>query len=156
MARPRKPTRLKVIQGTAQNCRLNPDEPQFPAGIPAPPSHLSQAAREFWLELSELMASRGIIGIADGRSMECMAETYAELRAARAALAKYGAHTYETSNGSGSTMYRAYPEVGIVSDCDRRLALWFSRFGLTPADRSRVSSAGKAKVDAWDDFVKQA
>jgi phage terminase small subunit len=36
-------------------------------------------------------------------------------------------------------MIRARPEVAMIADADRRIMMWMSKFGLTPADRSRVS-----------------
>jgi phage terminase small subunit len=38
-------------------------------------------------------------------------------------------------------MLRSHPAVAIVADADRRYAMWLSKFGLTPSDRSRVSAA---------------
>jgi hypothetical protein len=36
-------------------------------------------------------------------------------------------------------MIRVRPEVAMIADADRRLMAWLARFGLSPADRSRVS-----------------
>ena len=47
-------------------------------------------------------------------------------------------------------MVRARPEVAMISDADRRVATWLARFGLTPADRSRVSASQSAADPPWD------
>ena len=145
MPRPRKPTRLKVIQNTARLCRLNPDEPLFDIEIPAPPEHLSDRAKMFWKTIADILTSKGIVAAVDACSLESMAETYSEMVAARLKLRDKGGPTYETTNQRGDKMFRAYPEVAIVSDCDRRLCAWYARFGMTPADRSRVAVDPGAK-----------
>jgi len=38
----------------------------------------------------------------------------------------------------------------MVSDADRRVATWLSRFGMTPADRSRVPAARPVAESPWD------
>jgi len=38
-------------------------------------------------------------------------------------------------------MRRSRPEIADIADADRRFCMWLSRFGMTPADRSRVSAA---------------
>jgi P27 family predicted phage terminase small subunit len=89
----------------------------------------------------------GILSEADALALEGLAEAYADLRSARDALAARGDFTYETATLTG-TIRRAYPEVGMVSDADRRLRAWLSSFGLDPVSRTRVSAIDK--VDAAD------
>jgi P27 family predicted phage terminase small subunit len=85
----------------------------------------------------------GVLTTADALALECLCEAYADLLSARTALAKRGASlSYETKTKEGGVMHRAYPEVAMVSDADRRFVMHLGRFGLTPADRSRVSAHG--------------
>jgi P27 family predicted phage terminase small subunit len=208
VARPRKPTQKKLLKGTAQACRLNPDEPDPERGTPDPPEHLSERARKAWPGVAKLLAGMGVLTVADGMVLEGLCETYAELVEARLALRARGAMSYctepdvpveaedEEKKGSSTmdelveqaiaaaerdmadvetrfepqphggalkrqkdrrprkVMWRMYPEVGIIAELDRRFAMWLSRVGLTPADRSRVSSASGANEtgDPWDEF----
>lgn len=144
--RPRKPTELKIITGTLQATRTNPNEPKPDRRIPAPPLHLSPYARASWPYVSAVLDDLGVLTAADGLALEGLCECYADLRRAREALNNLGTDTYETTGKDGNTMRRAYPEVAMVQDADRRLQSWLSKFGLTPADRSRVS-ASKATSD---------
>lgn len=139
--RPPKPTHPKSIKGTMQPCRTSAREPKLPREIPSPPAHLSDRAKSAWGYVSALLDEMGALTRVDGLAIEGLCEAYAELCAAREALRERGSTTYETLNQSGSVMHRAYPEVGMAADADRRVSGWLAKFGLSPADRSRVSAA---------------
>lgn len=155
MGRPRTPTALKLVKGTAQACRINPGEPEPDRGIPDPPEHLSERALAAWPGIAGLLDGMGVLTRADGLVLEALCETYAELQAAREALrARGGETTYESINvKTGSSMWKTYPEVGQIKDLDRRFAMWLAKVGLTPADRSRVSAVGgERNADPWDNI----
>ena len=42
------PTHLKMVRGTLQKCRMNPDEPTPDPEIPDAPPHLSPEKRKIW------------------------------------------------------------------------------------------------------------
>ena len=152
MARPRKPTKLKLLKGTAQKCRMNPKEPKPARGIPSPPPHLSDRAKTAWGYVGGLLDRMGIVTEGDALGLEGLCQCYSELVEAREALRERGATTYESVNGGGGTMYRAYPEVALVADADRRFRGWLQAFGLTPADRSRVSASEKEDSNPFAEF----
>lgn len=166
MARPRKPTHLKVVAGTDQPCRTNKKEPKPKRERPSPPSHLSDKAKTAWGEASVILDRMGVLTEADGVALEGLCEALADLRAARASLAEPVYHEYITADGATDTvkladagsltyitvgksgpMLRSRPEVAIIADADRRFAMWLSKFGLTPADRSRVSGGGEKQPE---------
>jgi phage terminase small subunit len=72
------------------------------------------------------------------------------------AEAAEGGHreTYE-SVGKNGTMQRVKPIFAALAEAERRLRDWLGRFGLTPADRSRVSTGdnGKGKKRKEDEFA---
>lgn len=90
--------------------------------------------------MSAILDRMGVLTEADIPALEELCEAYADLRNARADLAAADGLTYATTNQAGGIMLRARPEVRLIADADRRFAMWCSRFGLTPADRSRVSA----------------
>ena len=47
-------------------------------------------------------------------------------------------------------MIRVYPEVRLVNDATKRFASWLARFGMTPADRARVSVVEREEDDPLD------
>jgi P27 family predicted phage terminase small subunit len=150
MARPRKPTALKIIKGTLNVTRANKKEPRPARAIPSPPEHLTERARTSWAAVSVLLDRMGVLTEADGLVLEGLCEAYADLREARASLQERGGLTYEVVSRTGGTMVKAYPEVSMVADADRRLCSWLTKVGMTPADRSRVSAVTeKLESDPW-------
>lgn len=167
MANPRKPTHLKVVSGTARPDRANPNEPTPPRERPSPPSHLSDRGKAAWAEAAVIVDGMGVLTAADPVALEALAEALADLRAARASLARPLVLTIETDDGpieremaaageryywtmgKGGPMRRQRPELVDIADADRRLAAWIGRFGMSPADRSRVSAAPSEEVNPF-------
>lgn len=86
---------------------------------------------------------------ADGIALEEVCETYAELIECRRLL-KDVERVYEGGSEKSGMMWRSHPIVAQISDASRRLAMWLTKFGMTPADRSRVSSVGEDETeDGW-------
>jgi len=136
----KKPTALKIIEGTARADRTNPAEPKPPIALLDAPEHLSAQARETWGAVAPILVRMRVLTIADPIALERLCEAYAETRALRAVVEAEG-YTYETQNIAGERMLRANPAVGMLADADRRLLGYLRAFGMTPADRSRVSAA---------------
>ena len=153
MARPRKPTALKVVGGTDRPGREVPDQPE-PAPLLdlTPPSHLSDNARACWARLAQMLADMGVLTVADLIGFERMCCTYAELQAADYAIEMLGDTTYETKSAKDGFMRRAHPEVAQRADAERRFLAYLSQFGLTPAARTKVSAPGAKKADALSRF----
>ena len=173
MARPRKPTHLKVVAGTAQKCRTNLNEPKPLAGVPPVPRHLSARARAAWAQLSAIVNDMGVLTEGDPVALEMLCCAYVDVLEARASLAgpltlnitvraedgtpiaappeilaEAGERYYWTIGKSGP-MRRSRPEIADIADGERRLAMWLAKFGLTPADRSRVSAAPQTSTNAF-------
>jgi P27 family predicted phage terminase small subunit len=142
----RKPTALKLVTGTHRPNRA--DRPLQSKAEPTPPVcdlpvplHLSNRAQDMWRDVVPLLSGMGVLTTVDARALEQMCECYADILDLRDALTLRGSRFYESRTVTGGTMHRAYPEVGALSDADRRFLAYLSAFGLTPASRSRVSSA---------------
>lgn len=166
--RPRTPTALKLVQGTARKDRTNKAEPKPRREIPSPPEHMSDRAKVAYGRVSVILDRMGVLTEADGIALEAMCEAYADLiearqqlraaieygdaEEARETVAEAGKLTYVTVGKSGP-MARNRPETSLIADADNRLRAWMARFGLTPADRSRVSAVGEdEKADPWADL----
>ena len=124
--RPRKPTALKIVTGTFRHDRSNAHEPQPKRKRPAMPPDLSAGAKKAWRHFAKLLNDLGVL-------------TAADLETARTALAARPGLTYENVTAAGGVTHRAYPEVALVRDAERRVHRWLAAFGMTPADRTRVS-----------------
>lgn len=165
--RPRKPTHLKVVAGTDQPCRTNKKEPKPARERPSPPAWISDHATVVWGEACAILDKMGVLTGADVFAMIGLCECIADLRRARASLARdmvigEGSHVAIVAKGGDETyisvgktgaLVKARPEVAMIADADRRMAMWLSKFGLSPADRSRVSTIGDDKpADEWAGF----
>lgn len=132
----RKPTNLKVLQGTARLHRLK-REPRHPVGNPRPPAWLGEEARAFWAELMPMLVGAGVLTTADRQALALTCSALAEHQAARAVLAA-GGSTYEAEAASGAILHRERPEVRVANDAWRRAMRGLVEFGLTPASRGRL------------------
>jgi phage terminase small subunit len=112
--RPRKPTALKLLEGKRGHRALPKGEPQ-PTGEARAPDWLSVAARKEWNRLAPMMEEMGCLTAAD-------AEAFGELCAARVRL---------------RTIIR--DEDRFPTELWRSIQAMEARFGLTPADRARIS-----------------
>jgi P27 family predicted phage terminase small subunit len=124
---------------------------------------MSDRAKVAYGRVSVILDRMGVLTEADGMALEAMCEAYADLCEARAQLrraiehagepvANAGSLTYVTDGKSGP-MARNRPELATISDADNRLRAWMTKFGMTPADRSRVSSVdGETQADPWADL----
>ena len=121
--RPRKPTKLKELSGTLQKCRTNPNEPVPTGPLPdAPPEHLTEAERAAW-ESSVGIISPGVAMNSDIPYLTITAKLYAEMMA------------------------------GNISDSRlNTLERMLSKFGLNPADRSRIVAQHTVKNDRFSRF----
>jgi P27 family predicted phage terminase small subunit len=152
--RPRKPTTLHLVQGTARADRLNSREPKPARKRPTPPANLSAGAKKAWRHFAKQLDELGVLTTADATALANLCEAAADLEAARSALAARPGLTYENVTAAGGVTHRPYPEVALVRDADRRVRVWLSAFGLTPADRSRVSILEKTDEDPAARFLR--
>lgn len=151
--RPRKPTALKLLQGTARPDRMNPNEPQPEVVIPKKPAHLKGEAGREWKRIVPELVGLGLISRIDRAALAAYCTAYATYVETDRILQRAGL-TFETPNG----FLQQRPEVSIRARALDQMKGFLSLFGLSPADRSKVSGVGKPKKDdnPWDEFVKSA
>ena len=59
MGRKPTPDKLKLVQGTAQKCRMNPNAPAANNGVATAPDWLSERASEIFAQLSATLLGAG-------------------------------------------------------------------------------------------------
>ena len=141
MARPRKPTHLKAVQGTDRPDRENPNEPVASSALPVAPEYLSPRAVEKFDQLTAILDGMGIASRDNNDAMAMLAGLIIEIEEDTILLESVGAF-YMPSEESG--IIRAHPAVARLSANRQRAQALLGEFGLTPAARSKVS-AGKPK-----------
>lgn len=154
--RPRKPTALKRLAGTLQKCRTNPHEPKGkPRKLSRPPEYLTERQKTEWKRLAKIVNPMRITTKPDVLAFESMVTAYCLKRQAEESLYAHGntSPVYAAKTRDG-TVLKARPELALIAQYDKQLGYWFSRFGMSPADRSRVSalSAG-SKADPLSEFA---
>lgn len=133
--RPPDPTRLKIIRGTLEAGRLNPDEPQPLAGIPVCPEWIGTEARAVWDELVRVIGEARILTQADQWLMVRFAQAAARWKAAEIQL-----DAFKSMRAKG---YRAVYVVMKQEWADmNNLA---GQLGLSPGMRSKLKSFGVSK-----------
>ena len=152
MARPTKPTHLKIVTGTLEQSRTNKAEPKPPRGIPTMPPGMTPGAKRAWKRLAVMLDRMGVLTAADATALAQLCECVAMIAQAQAALNSLGSLTYEAVSAGGATLRRPHPEVAILSDADRRLRTYLNDFGLSPAARSKVSASPAADVDPLESY----
>lgn len=112
MGAPKKPSALKVLQGTDQRnkTRMNPNEPVPVRGIGPGHNSLNEYELEIWDEVVGI-SYRGVLGEADRIALEMMCRLIAEMRLdfAEMTAAKI-----------------------------TQLSQLLGRFGMTPSDRTKI------------------
>lgn len=144
----RKPTLLKMVGGTFKKDEANPNEPDAEQGAPDMPEYLDERQQAAWKYFVGVLAELGVLFRADAVALEALSCTYAQVQQLYDALREQAAAgddslTYETTSEKGPTVQRAKPEVQLLKELNAQLQGWLGRFGLTPADRGRVSAAKK-------------
>lgn len=139
--RKRTPDHLKLVKGTAQKCRMNPNAPVPNAGTASAPNWLSERATEIFDQVSATLLGMGVASPDDMHALSLAASRIEEVEILTAVIEDAG-RTYQTEAG----LWKARPEVAMRNEAMRHAQSLLAEFGLTPAARSKVS-AGKP-VDA--------
>ena len=134
MARPRLPTSLKVLKGTAQPCRINPDEPKVPTiDRPPPPGDLPESHRRAWIYIVDHLAHLRVLTEGDIPALRLLAGEQAEL------------WEMEADPSDFSPVERSAVRKQIMN--------MLGRFGMTPSDRSKVSAMPAEQKDRLAKFT---
>jgi hypothetical protein len=143
----RKPTHLKILKGSFRPSLANALEPKLPAEIPHGTEHLDADEKEAWTYYAELL---GRFRVVTRKTDRVRAPRVLPRRGprAQAVIRKQATEgdtdpTYETRRPKRTAMLRVKPIFAALAEAESRLRDWLGRFGLTPADRSRVTRRAK-------------
>ncbi|MBK8467951.1 MAG: phage terminase small subunit P27 family [Chloracidobacterium sp.] len=153
--RPRKPTELKRRNGTYDSRSGSANEPRSASvPLPPPPEYLTKSQKIAWKRLAKLVDPLRVATAADVMAFESLVCAYVMRRDAEDSLRSDGntSPVYECATQFGVVL-RPRPEIAIIAQFDRNFAGWCTRFGLTPADRSRVAQLDQDRSsDPLDEF----
>ena len=140
--RPRKPIDVLELQGTVRHHRHGDPEAYFrPDGEPEKPELIAddEFASEMWDRIVPDLSSSGVAAEIDWAELTCLCEWWSRYRAVTVILKQ------KTPEDEG--YYRLQILAGAAWKNFSNIA---SRFGLTPADRSRLGMVGGKKESEQD------
>lgn len=139
--RPKKPDHLKIIEGDRED-RINRAAPMPDAGSLVPPMKLSVRAMEIWDRLAPDMKARGIFTDWDAdafaQACDCLAMYWEFRELLEAENNSEGSHGPYIAKGAAGGVIK-HPYWQMMRDAQAMALQIFSRFGMTPADRSKLS-----------------
>jgi P27 family predicted phage terminase small subunit len=144
MARPPKPTALKIVSGTNQPCRMRNDEPKPDSDLIEMPEGMSEKAQKYFEDLKTKLLDCKVVTNIDNYALGMLAVAVADMydiqeKLDRTGIVIKGRHGYPVI----SPYFRAYNQ---KQDQVRRLLI---EFGMTPSSRTRV---GTGQASDGDDF----
>lgn len=154
MARPRKPTQLKVLQGSRvrsdREAASNAAQPQI--AVPPCPDWLDAKSRQQWDKIAPQLVALGLLSVIDGDLFGAYAETSARYGDVCSKLENINSWIGTTPNGF--EVQTAL--VSIRNTLQKQLISLGREFGLSPAARSSikvdVSQPGLFGDDEFKDF----
>lgn len=145
--RPRKPTRLKVLQGNPGKRRLPKREPE-PAALEdlAAPAWLKGHALEEWKRVTPELQRLGLLTIVDVAALAGYCQAFARWRQAKDAVDEEKSVDVAIARGLVKMEKEALAQMKALA----------GEFGFTPASRSRVAGAGKPpeEKDPFEEWAK--
>ena len=151
--RPRKPDYLKVVSGTAQPCRMNPNAPAPSKVEPEPPAILSDRAQEIFRHLTAICRGMGMAS-ADHTMMQmllAMRLEEVEILYDLVSDPTVG-RVYITTNMMGDKVFKSRPEVAQMTAAMRHAQSLLAEFGLSPAAVGKVSRAPERPENEFAEF----
>lgn len=146
--RKKKPTNLKILQGTFRADRANKNEPMPDPCIPEAPDHLSKDALIEWGRITNELKKLGLITNVDMVALSIYCQTWGRVIKYEKIVNEKG-ELYKTSNGN----IQLSPAMWVLNKAIEQSHKFLSEFGLSPASRAKVTAIkGKEKEDPWEEF----
>lgn len=133
-----KPTEMKILQGTAQKCRINQDEPKAPPGVPATISQTDEKYIQAREHCIELLTTMGVLTVWDGLALDELVSTHLQLEELRQFREDNG-QFFQTLAKDGTMKWEAYPQIHMEMRVRAHYLVMLQKFGLNPVDRRNVS-----------------
>lgn len=147
--RPRKPTALKVVTGTARKDRTNAKEPKPAKADKSIPKDLDQNLHVYWNEYRPLLDGCGVLTQADITALRLLCQARFYMEEYKRELATNGAICM-TPNGFPVQS----PYVQLYNKAFDQLNKMLIEFGMTPSSRSKVTAIEKETgSDPWADLA---
>lgn len=134
------PTNLKVLRGTDQPCRINPNEPKPKADRIRPPFKLSKEARRHWTKLIKQLRDAKIVTEIDAHAAALYCESFATYCDAIEKVRLAGS----VVKGKDGFPVRS-PYLVVAERAHQQMRDLLTEFGMTPSSRTRVTATEQPK-----------
>jgi P27 family predicted phage terminase small subunit len=133
-----KPTAIKKLSGNPGKRPLNTGEPQFdvPGRMLNAPDFLDEDAQGVWRELGSMLLKAGLFTVVDKYALAMFASAAGRFIRASRKLPETGGEIL-TSKATGNTYQN--PWLHVLNRAWEQMRQMFSDFGLTPAERARLT-----------------
>ena len=138
MGRNRKPTSLKLVDGTYRESRAAKNEAKPPVSvkIPKPPEQLTAEAKREWRRAAPMLHRLGLLSQADLPVFACYCQAWADFLLSVETI-KYAPKVVKTPNGH----LQVHPLMTMRRQCADQLLRFAGQFGMTPAARTKIDIA---------------
>lgn len=136
MPMPKKPTSLKVMEGTYRKDRgLNEPVPDtVDVTKMQPPEKYTDEQKAIWNEYVNELINLGVLTVVDRMAFQLMFETYIQLREVQDQISEDGLYVMDDR---GNT--RRNPLLSQANQLRQILKQYLTEFGMTPASRTRIN-----------------
>jgi P27 family predicted phage terminase small subunit len=155
MPRPRKPTKLKKLEGNRGKRPLNENEPE-PQGKTTPPKWLNRHAKNEWKRIVPELEALGLATKVDRASLAAYCQVYGRWVEVENKINELTSKATE-SGGDASNAYLLKTQAGnviispllsVANRCLEQMHTFANEFGLSPVSRSRITATAKPKEEA--------
>lgn len=155
---PKKPTNLKLLQGTYREDRVAINEAKPELEIPQVPAHLSDEAKVEWGRLSQELAQLGLLSRIDRAAFaaycECWADWVSASRMCASVIGDDGKlqdrKVIKTKDGN----FIENPYFSIKKRSAELMHKFLIEFGLTPASRTKIEASPLPTQKPTNRFAK--
>ena len=142
MPRSKKPTELKILQGTARKDRQVEQEPAMPKQDRYdPPAGLDGLALKTWQDIEPVLSEARVLSDADVRALEAYCIHYSNLRKAQEHVDQNG---FILTGATGGSIKN--PACTVVKESSAEMRALSGVLGLDPAARTRINVGKKEKA----------
>ncbi len=136
---PPTPSPRRELSGDPGRRRRNQHEPQPAPADLTPPVELTGPALEIWTDLAPRLAA-----------MKCLGDVDSLELATACRLQAMGNHYAVIAEGDmAKSIKRPSPALWAAVKCWEKAAQKFYRFGITPAERTKISTGGASDTDPF-------
>lgn len=146
---PKKPTALKLLEGTYRADRVSKNEPRPKIEAPEPPECLSGEALKEWQRIVKELFVLGLMTRIDRAALAAYCQAWADFHNARERVEAAGL-VLKTVNGN----FQENPFYTIQKRSMELMHKFLTEFGMTPASRTRINGTASTAPDSDDPAEK--